>query len=112
MISYFKSLKHDKTKLAIFLLSIWLIISVVYMGWQLIANSRVNLFWQGYGTAVEDLIERAEDEACEPFPVFMEDRQVYLINVSCLGDDIDFQIPEEGEVEGVEGEEVWTEEEE
>lgn len=56
--------------------------------------------------AVEDLINRAEDEGCDPFPVFMEDRQVYLINVACLGDEMpEFEMPEMTE------DDIWIEEE-
>jgi len=84
---FFKGLKGNKTRWAILLLSIWLVISLVYIGWQVVNRFQVDQFWQGYGVAVKDLMDRAESEDCSPFPVFMEDRQVYLINVDCLSEE-------------------------
>lgn len=85
---FFKGLKGNKTRWAILLLSIWLVVSLVYIGWQVVNRFQVDQFWQGYGVAVSDLMDRAEAEDCSPFPVFMEDRQVYLINIACLDEEV------------------------
>ncbi|MFN2135207.1 MAG: hypothetical protein ACK2UK_04590 [Candidatus Promineifilaceae bacterium] len=71
---------------------IYILLSAAYILYSQFAlyQGRVaqQAFLDGRRAAVEELIEEAERD-CQPFPVFVDDKQIELINVACL-------IPAEG----------------
>lgn len=44
-------------------------------------------YFKGYTDAVNDLITSAENESCEVFSVYNDDKEVNLINIDCLYDE-------------------------
>ncbi len=56
----------------------------LYFAWDVSLKVRNSLLFQGYGIAISELVTVAEDPQCQPFPVFVDGRTIYLINVECL----------------------------
>lgn len=55
-----------------------------YVAWD-VSVRIVNRFrLQGYKMAVVEMIMKAENENCEPFSVFAEEKRVNLINIACF----------------------------
>ena len=77
-------MKLNKIKIIIGVLLVWFIVSIFFLVWFFSAQTKENIFLQGYVAAINDLIIQAENEQCLPFPIFIEDRRVELINIQCL----------------------------
>jgi len=80
---------RTKKQIAIFfVIAIYLVLSVGYIGYDLWNNFTQNVvvaaFNQGKSATIQELITAAENEKCEAFPVNMGQKQIKLINVACL----------------------------
>ena len=73
-----------KEKFLIIILVVLLLIALSYIGWQFWIGISNSIFRTGYSSAVEQLMTTAENEKCEPFPIFLGEKTIYLINVKCL----------------------------
>ncbi len=66
---------------------IWLIFSAVYIGWDVWSDFMTQKIAQAYQAGKTDTIDALISQAeagCQPFSVFSGDKQIQLINVSCL----------------------------
>lgn len=79
----------DKQKSIIVLLIILIVLVVGYIGRDLYLGMQQNMLYRGYEVAVQDMMNEAQNEHCAPFPVFVEDDVVYLIDVDCLEEGVD-----------------------
>ncbi len=72
--------------------ALWIIFSVSYIVWDIWSDFRIHSINQAYQSGrtdtISQLINQAENEACQPFSVSDGERRVQLINVACL-DNID-----------------------
>ncbi len=58
---------------------------ILYGQWQdFRADSAQRSFLEGRALTIEQIIQQAEDENCQPFFVFSDDKRVNLINIDCL----------------------------
>jgi len=66
----------------------WIIFSFIYIIYDIcgyISNELIKKFYlRGMAQVSADLIQRAEDKECSPFTVNLGQKQVQLINVTCL----------------------------
>lgn len=71
-----------------YLLLIYMIASLVYIGWTGWENFKIRYiqqsFEQGRQATIEQLITQAENEECQPFSVYTEQKEIQLINTACL----------------------------
>jgi hypothetical protein len=74
----------EKQKILIVILLAIVIVLVSYFSVGLFAKYKNNIRFEGYSIAIKELIKSAENEKCEPFSVFLDDKIVNLINVDCL----------------------------
>ncbi|MEK7519362.1 MAG: hypothetical protein AAB565_01045 [Patescibacteria group bacterium] len=74
----------NKQKVLIIFLIILLLVALSYISWQNWIKIRNSIFLSGYSSAIQALITTAENEKCETFPVFLDEKTVNLINVKCL----------------------------
>lgn len=70
------------------LLFVMVVILFSYIGWGM-ANEKVSEVvnearFDGYSIAISELVDAAENENCNPFPVNFKDKKVTLINIDCL----------------------------
>ena len=86
----------DKQKAIIILLVVLIVLVIGYIGRDLYLGLQQNMLLAGYEIAVEEMISEAKNKECAPFPIFIEDEVVHLINIECL----------EGDIEGLEGAEI------
>jgi len=88
----------DKKNIIIVLLAVMLFLVFVYIGRDVYWGMKQNLMFQGYAVAIEEMIEQAKNEDCDPFPIFLEEKEVHLINIDCLQQEE--PMPEEGMMPG------------
>ena len=80
----------SKKNLLVFLLVLWMIFSIGYIGWSVWNNIRAGMLNQAYQQGVTDvinqLISQVEKNNCKPVPVFnqTDKKQVELVSVACL----------------------------
>lgn len=55
-----------------------------YVLWDISGRLANTFRMQGYQAAVNEMIEQADNEECEPFNIFSDDKEVDLVNVECL----------------------------
>ena len=76
----------QKSKSLKFILFAWLIFTSIYFVWAEYQRLNHYVYGQGITSGIEEaastIIELAQK--CEPFPVFVGDRSVDLVNVACL----------------------------
>ena len=77
-------MRIEKKSILTVVLVIWFILSASYISWGISRSMSDAIFLNGYASAISDIMVQAENEQCFPFPVFLEDRVVELINVGCL----------------------------
>jgi hypothetical protein len=75
----FKKIFTKKTIIVLFVVLI-----SAYFVWDV--SQRVVIFFrlQGYEHAITQLIKQAENEDCAPFTIFSGEKEISVINVSCL----------------------------
>lgn len=78
-------MKFNKKNIVTWTLVVWFVLSASYISWGVSKNMSDSIFLKGYVSAVSDIMNRAEDQQCAPFPIFLEERKVDLINIQCLG---------------------------
>lgn len=70
------------------LIGVYVIISLVYMGYTVWSNFKLYYIQQSYTAGQQDtinkLLTQAADKSCQPFSVYSADQQVQLINTDCL----------------------------
>ena len=73
---------------ALFLLLMWFVLSLWYIVDNEIAQFKNIELYNADANArtetVNKLIQEAENEQCSPFPVYSDDKTIYLVNVNCL----------------------------
>ena len=80
----------SKKNILKFILVLWMVFSVGFIGWSLwnnLRNQLINLaYQQGVTDVVNQLIADAEKSYCKPIPVFNQasKKQVNLVNADCL----------------------------
>ncbi|MDK2949220.1 MAG: hypothetical protein PWQ56_385 [Patescibacteria group bacterium] len=78
----------DKQKILIIFLFLVIIAFSIYTAKNFFDSYTKSIFdmsySKGYTDAVNDLIKSAEDESCEVFSVYNNDKEVNLINIDCL----------------------------
>ncbi|KUK50155.1 MAG: transmembrane(s)proteins 10..29 [Parcubacteria bacterium 33_209] len=78
----------DKQKILIIFLFLVIIAFSIYTAKNVFDSYTKSIFdmsySKGYTDAVNDLIKSAEDESCEVFSVYNNDKEVNLINIDCL----------------------------
>lgn len=74
----------DKQKTIIILLSVLLFLFLAYFIYDIFGQWRSATYLQGYRAAVNELVLSAENESCEPFSVYTDEKNIQLINVECL----------------------------
>lgn len=78
----------EKQKIVIIILALIVLFFLIYTAMN-VFNSYTNSIFdmsysKGYIDAVNDVIKSAEDEGCEVFSVYNNDKEVNLINIDCL----------------------------
>ncbi len=71
--------KHSVGK---FILVIWVVFSVIYVGYSQYKYFRNFVYQKGLTDAVVQVIKQAQE--CNAFPVSIEGQGVQLVNVACL----------------------------
>lgn len=74
----------NKQKILIIALSVLLFVSFSYIAWGVLERVKTSLFYQGYEQAINEMVTEAQNENCEPIPVFYKENEVHLINIDCL----------------------------
>jgi len=78
----------DKQKILIILLLLIIVVFSIYSAKNVFDSYTSSIFEmghsKGYTDAVSDVIKSAEDESCEVFSVYNNDKEVNLINIDCL----------------------------
>ncbi len=86
-----KEVKIDKIRIVIYLLTVWFVLSLGYLGWQYVAGRSQGAFLRGYEWAIREMVAEAKNEECRPFSIFAGEERVELINIECLQVEEDFQ---------------------
>ena len=76
--------KMEKQKILIIVLIIIVIGLSSYFAVDLFGKYKNDVMLQGYSLAIGELMTSAENENCEPFSVYYDNKTINLINVSCL----------------------------
>lgn len=70
------------------LLTLWVIFSFVYISYSIFDNFRTKILQNAYVAGQTDtvtrLIEQASNKECKPFNVYVGEKKVDLINITCL----------------------------
>lgn len=70
------------------ILCVWIILSVVYIGYDLWSDFRTKAINQAYlagkNDTISQLFKEAERPECQPISVYNNEKQIQLINVTCL----------------------------
>lgn len=70
-----------------FVVVLYIVLSAAYIMFTQFQAYQANLiqqaYYEGRVATIKELIDEAE-AACQPFPIYLEDKQVELINVACL----------------------------
>ena len=74
----------DKRKVLKVSLILAFILLFSYFAWDMSLKVRNSFLFQGYGIAISELMVAAEDPQCQPFPVLVNEKTVYLIIIECL----------------------------
>lgn len=77
-------------KLSQVVLAVWLVFSILFVGFSLWNSGLKFSYDNGYNTAFSQVVQRSAAN-CEPFPVRGAQGEVQLINIACLQ-----QAPAEG----------------
>ncbi len=92
--------KPNKGQVKKILLILFIILLSSYVLWDMSLRV-VNYFrMQGYEIAVMEMVRQAENEECAPFSIFTGEKNISLINISCLqeGEDVQGEVFEEESV--------------
>ena len=77
-----------KKTISMLLAVLWIIFSAVYIAWDRwnhFKNEKLAQAYQlGKTDTVNQAIKQAENEKCEPFSIYNNDKQAQLINIKCL----------------------------
>ncbi len=84
----------NKQKLINISLIVMLVLSFSYVVYDVSMGVRNNLIYSGYEIAIHELISQAENERCEPFSIFYEDKNINLVNVDCLQQQAATEMPD------------------
>lgn len=76
--------KMNKQKILIISLIIIVLALATYFVIDMFGKYKNSVLLQGYSVAVQELMTSAENENCEPFSVYFENKTINLINVDCL----------------------------
>ncbi len=64
--------------------TIWIILSVLYIWFDIFNKFVIWMYQNWYATAVNSLIEQASNKECKSFTVYNDKNKVELVNVACL----------------------------
>nr|VFJ72234.1 MAG: hypothetical protein BECKFW1821C_GA0114237_103250 [Candidatus Kentron sp. FW] len=71
-----------------FILGLWVIFSVIYIGYDFGYRGWQRIKEQAFLAANEQIVQRlmteANNKSCMPFPVAYQQQRVFLINTACL----------------------------
>ena len=71
--------KHPILKIV---LIVWVVFSIIYVGWSQYNYFRNFVYQKGLTDAVTEVIRQGQE--CKAFPVALEGQGVQLINIACL----------------------------
>ncbi len=77
-------MKIDKQKLVIIILIVLVIALASYFAVDYFDNYKREMSLQGYYAAIEEVMNSAKNEKCEPFSVYYGEETINLINMECL----------------------------
>ena len=77
-------MKIEKNQIKKITLIILIAFFSLYFLWDISVKAVDGFRSQGYRLAVTQMMNEAENEDCLPFNIFMDDKEVNLINVECL----------------------------
>jgi hypothetical protein len=87
--------KITKKNIVTTFLIILLVLSVSYVARDMAIKYQNTVLWQGYQSAVRDLVIQAKNEECQPVPLLFNDEEVTVINIECLQQQPAEDLPEE-----------------
>ena len=74
--------------LLIAMVAVYIVFSLGYIVYKEWKEFKIDVeqrsFLEGRNETIEQVIQRAQNESCEPFAVFSLEKEVSLINVECL----------------------------
>jgi len=83
-----KIMNISKKTIFISLASAWIIFSLIYIPWDFWKHFKNEQLSQAYNLGRTDTInqavKQAENDKCEPFSIYSNDKQVQVINTNCL----------------------------
>lgn len=69
-------------------IALYIVLSLVYMLYSfwgtVVVGYGQKAFTQGREATIAQLIQQAEDKNCQPFSVYAAEKEVQLINITCL----------------------------
>lgn len=81
------------------LIIVWIVFTLIYIPWDFWNHFKNEQLTQAYNLGKSDTvnaaIKQAENEKCEPFSIYNNEKQVQLINIKCLSQ----SQPADGKVE-------------
>ena len=68
------------------ILILWLVFSVLYVGWNEWTRFKVAVMQNSYNRGIEDAVAKVitESKACKAFPINIGESKATLVNVDCL----------------------------
>ncbi len=84
-------IKTNKLQIKKILLILFVILLSSYVLWDISLRVVSYFRMQGYEIAVMEMARQAENEECAPFSVFTGEKNISLINISCLQEANDMQ---------------------
>jgi hypothetical protein len=72
------------------LVALWIVFSLLYIGWSMWMGFRNNMLAQAYGQGVVDtvnqLIAGIDNDTCKPVPIFNKEtkKEVDVVNAKCV----------------------------
>lgn len=73
-----------KENILTILLAFLLIAASSYILWDVFSKTKERHIRHGYILAVSEIMKEAEKEGCEPFSIFQDEKEIFLINIECL----------------------------
>lgn len=77
-------MKMEKQKLLIIILVVLVVALASYFAYDFFDNYKREMTLQGYYVAIEEVMNSAKNEKCEPFSVYYGEETINLINMDCL----------------------------
>lgn len=78
----------SKKNILVTVLTVYVIASIGYIGYRLWDDFRLNYaeqeFQRGRTVTVDQIVQQATTQNCQPFTVFNESQTVELLNTACL----------------------------